>query len=482
MSEVRVRFAPSPTGYLHVGGLRTALYNYLFAAHHHGKVILRIEDTDQSRKVEGAVENLIESLEWAKIPFDEGPSQGGDYGPYYQSERLELYQKQAKQLVENGNAYPCFCSSEALDQMREEQTKKKLPIRYDGRCAKLPLEEVQQRVKSGETHVVRMKVDHSREDYLIQDLIRGEVRFPASQIDEQIIIKSDGFPTYHLANVVDDHEMKISHVIRGEEWLSSTPKHIQLYEYFGWEKPEFAHLPLLLNADRSKLSKRQGDVATEDYKKKGFLPESLGNFIALLSWTPKSGEDQEIFSFQEMVELFDLAKVSKAGAVFDQAKLQWVNQQYFKQKTDDELLGLLADFLPEYTQKTPREQLLKMVSTVRESLVTLGEIGTKLDLFYKEDLEITDPALLEIISTEDAQKVYQNFLEQLDGCDDFNGSLFPKVMKKVQKATGVKGKNLWGPMRIAITLVEHGPDLAKVIDVFGKEKCRQMVEKVLKND
>ena len=257
---IRVRFAPSPTGFLHVGGLRTALYNYLFAKHHNGKFILRIEDTDQSRKVEGAVENLIATLDWAGVHYDEGPHKEGRFGPYVQSQRLEIYHQHARLLVDQGNGYPCFCTSERLEQVRQKQVAMKLPSTYDRHCRDLPKEEVKGRLKSGESHVIRMKVPIGGE-MTFEDIIRGKVTIAHKILDDQVLVKSDGFPTYHLAVVVDDHLMNISHVIRGEEWLSSTPKHVLLYKYFGWETPQFAHLPLLLNPDRTKLSKRQGDVA-----------------------------------------------------------------------------------------------------------------------------------------------------------------------------------------------------------------------------
>ena len=272
MTNIRVRFAPSPTGFVHLGSLRTALYNYLFARHHKGTFILRIEDTDQARYTEGAVENLLETLQWAGLDYDEGPAREGEFGPYYQSERRQIYNTHVEQLLTDGHAYRCFCSEERLQKLREEQVAKKETPKYDGLCRKLPPDQAAERA-AHESHVIRLKIPEKGETK-VQDLIRGEVVFQNELIDDQVLLKSDGFPTYHLANVVDDHLMQISHVIRGEEWLLSMPKHILLYRYFGWEIPQFAHLPLLLNEDRSKLSKRQGDVAVEDYNKKGYLPQA----------------------------------------------------------------------------------------------------------------------------------------------------------------------------------------------------------------
>ena len=477
MSEYRLRFAPSPTGFLHVGGLRTALFNYLFARHFGGRFILRIEDTDQSRKVDGAVENLVESLHWAGLDFDEGPGVGGEYGPYIQSQRLHHYQKYAQQLLEQENAYPCFCTEEVLQQMREEQLARKEDTRYDGRCRHLTIDEGRKKLASGTPHVIRLKIDPTRQNYIVKDLIRGEIRFAPDQIDDQVLVKSDGFPTYHLANVVDDHLMGITHVIRGEEWLSSTPKHIQLYEYFDWDIPEFAHLPLLLNTDRSKLSKRQGDVATEDYKNKGYLSDCLLNFVALLGWNTQ--DDKEIFSMAELIENFSLERVGKSGAVFDTDKLRWMNQQYIKQKSPAELLDLLQPYLPDYTKQTDPEQLQKILGIVRDSLVVLPDITSRLDLFYNDSPELQDEDLIGRVKSEPYQQVYKGFVAQLEQTDTLTSENFGQIMKQVQKETGIKGKNLWIPLRIAITLVEQGPDLSAVVDIFGREKCLQMVKKVI---
>jgi len=476
----RVRFAPSPTGYLHVGGLRTCLFNFLFARNQGGKLILRFEDTDQSRKVEGAEENLVRSLEWAGIKFDEGPTQGGDFGPYVQSERLEIYKSHVDQLVDQGDAYPCFCTSEELDAMREEQIKRKRPPRYDGRCRKLSKEEAQKRIDEGVPHVVRMKIIHSKGDYQVKDRVRGHVNFSPTQIDDQVILKTDGFPTYHLASVVDDHLMQITHVIRGEEWLPSTPKHIQLYEYFGWEAPEFAHLPLLLNADRSKLSKRQGDVATEDFRDKGYLPEGLVNFVALLGWNP--GDEREIFSMDSLTDEFSMERVGKAGSVFDLQKLGWMNQQHIKNIETPELLEMLSPWMPEAAKAVEPERLLMMLQVVRDSLVLLSDIGDRLELFLTENPSTSDPALLEILKAEESKLVYQAFLTELETVDEINTDNFGALMKAVGKASGAKGKALWVPMRIALTLVEHGPELPLVAQIFAKNKCRAMVQQALEKN
>jgi len=297
--SIKVRFAPSPTGYLHVGGLRTALYNYLYAKKVGGKLVLRIEDTDQNRKIKNAEKLLISTFEKIGITFDEGPTQGGENGPYFQSERLPVYHKHIQQLLDEGNAYPCFCSAERLEKVRDKQRKNKETIIYDRNCLNKPIEVARERMKS-EPYVIRMKIPN--EDIVFYDVVREKVTIKSSELDDQVLLKTDGFPTYHLANVVDDHLMGITHVMRGEEWLPSTPKHILLYQFFGWKIPKFVHLPLLLNPDKSKLSKRQGDVAVEDYLEKGYLPETLINFVALLGWHPKN--DREFFTLEELEKEF----------------------------------------------------------------------------------------------------------------------------------------------------------------------------------
>jgi glutamyl-tRNA synthetase len=311
------------------------LYNFLFARNKGGKFILRIEDTDRNRYVEGAVDNLIDTLRWSGLDYDEGPGKEGSYGPYIQSERLDIYKQHVDELIKKHKAYNCFCSSERLLELKKEQEKNKQQSMYDKRCLFLPPDEVKKNLDSGSPYVVRMNVEKDN-IVTVNDLIRGTVEFNSNTIDDQILLKSDGYPTYHLANVVDDHLMAISHVIRGEEWLPSTPKHVLLYESFGWEKPAFAHLPLLLNPDKSKLSKRQGDVAVEDYRSKGYLKDALVNFVLLLGWNP--GDEKEFFDLNEMIELFSLERVNKSGAVFNIEKLNWLNAEHLRHKTNQELL------------------------------------------------------------------------------------------------------------------------------------------------
>ena len=376
---VRVRFAPSPTGYVHIGSLRTALYNYLFAKQHGGQYLLRIEDTDQTRYVEGAIENMIRVLKWAGIEHDEGAMltndgklvQRGDYGPYIQSERLEIYQKYIKQLIEKGHAYYCFCSKERLEDLREEQKAKGLTPKYDGKCRQYSLEEAQKRIEAGEDYVVRLKLPENQ-DILFEDLIRGTVVVNTNDLDDQVLMKADGYPTYHFAVVVDDHLMGITHVIRGEEWVISTPKHVYLYQAFGWPVPKFVHLPNILNKDKKKLSKRQGDVAVEDFRKKGYLPEGLVNYLALVGWSPE--DNQEIFQMEELIQKFSLDRVSKSGGIFDIDKLNWINAHHIKEASPERLAQLArphlidAGYLTEQEAAEKEEWIAEMMAVLKERI------------------------------------------------------------------------------------------------------------------
>ena len=380
--KVKTRFAPSPTGYLHIGGLRSALYAYLFAKQNKGKFILRIEDTDRSRYVEGAEIQIMNSLSKIGLKWDEGPylnndskiKEKGQNGPYFQSKRLKIYGKYVDMLLKSDNAYHCFCSEERLKKLREEQKNNNQPTKYDGSCRSLPKKEVAKKLSNNEEYVIRLKVPDKGE-IKFKDIIRGQVKFQMEDIDDQVILKSDGFPTYHLAVVVDDNLMDITHVIRGEEWISSTPKHILIYKALGWEIPEFAHLPLLLNKDRSKLSKRQGDVAVEDYFNKGYLVEALLNYIALLGWHPS--DDKEIFSLKELIKNFELKRVQKAGAIFDVNKLNWFNCHYISNKSEKEIIKLADKYLPDIDHKL----LIKILRLEKKRLETLDQIGDICSIF-----------------------------------------------------------------------------------------------------
>ncbi len=475
----RVRFAPSPTGYLHIGGLRTALYNYLFAKNQNGKFILRIEDTDRKRFVEGAIENLLETLNWAGIIFDEGPGIGGEYGSYIQSERLKIYKEQAEILLSNDKVYYCFCTQERLEKIREEQQKQKLPqIKYDKHCLSLSKSEIEENLHKQVPYVIRMNVEQNK---LISfdDLIRGEVSFDTNTIDDQVLIKSDGYPTYHLANVVDDHLMGITHVIRGEEWLSSTPKHILLYEYFNWKIPFFAHLPLLLNPDKSKLSKRQGDVAVEDYRAKGYLKEALINFVALLGWN--YGDDKEVYQIDELIKKFALDRVHKAGAVFNLEKLNWLNFEHLRSKPDTEVLILLRDEIVKSSFKNENysdEYLLKVIAAMKERVNFVNEYLTKSTYFFTAPDEYEEKNLQKRWK-EDSYNLLKNLFNEFSRLQFPSLKDYEDALDKTASESGVAKGRIIHPLRIALTGIGEGPGVFEILDILGKEEALKRINTAL---
>jgi glutamyl-tRNA synthetase len=520
---VRTRFAPSPTGLVHVGSLRTALYNYLFAKNNKGTFILRIEDTDRTRYVEGALENLLKTLKWGGLKFDEGPGKDGSYGPYIQSERTEIYRKYLQKLIDKGAAYPCFCTTERLDAMRERQMQLKQAPMYDRTCLKLSAEEIETKKKQGTPFVIRQKIPQGQK-LKFKDLIRGVVQFNTDTIDDQVLMKSDNFPTYHLANVIDDHLMEISHVIRGEEWLPSTPKHILLYDAFGWQKPEFAHIPLLLNKDKSKLSKRQGDVSVEDYINKGYLREAIINFISLLGWHPGKGEEKEIFSLEELVEAFSLEKVHKGGAVFDVEKLDWFNFQWQRklhfQRLDEiaktldpacsktlnrknepvyvfsgpgkenEFASARADLLLELCRNQLPPQWLAQKSLLSRALVTVEEKildkpaeAPKYLEFYFSVKDFPDDLLYNPKMAVDAAVAQKSLAEAHKWLGDFNdyGSItkIQEGLIALAGQLGLKNGQLLWPLRVALSGEQFSPGVFEIIHALGKDESLKRIKIVL---
>ena len=480
MKEVRVRFAPSPTGYLHVGGLRTALYNYLFAKNSGGKFILRIEDTDRNRYVEGAVEKLISSLKWCGLEYDEGPDAGGNYGPYMQSQRLDIYKNFADELISKGHAYYCFCTPERLTELKEEQARQKLPqAKYDKHCLALSKEEIESKLASATPYVIRLNVTPNQK-IIFDDIIREHVEFDSNNIDDQVLIKSDGYPTYHLANVVDDHLMEISHVIRGEEWLSSTPKHVLLYDFFGWEKPIFAHLPLLLNPDRSKLSKRQGDVAVEDYRDKGYLKEALVNFVALLGWN--AGDDKEFYYLNELVDCFSLKRVNKSGAVFDLEKLNWLNAEHLRKKTDEDLLSLLKEEIlnSQFSNLNYSDDyLLQVITAMKERVSFVKEYLTKSPYFFTAPTEYEEASRLKNWKPETPEHmiILKNAFANLNNPakEDYETAL-----KQTAADLNVGVGKLIHPLRLAVSGVSAGPGMYDLLFILGKEEVVKRIETAIK--
>jgi len=477
--SVRVRFAPSPTGYLHVGGLRTALYNFLFARHHGGTNIIRIEDTDRTRFVEGAQENLIDALKWAGIDYDEGPGFGGNKGPYIQSERTELYRHHAQQLVDNGNAYYAFDTPEELAEMREKQKKSGLPYRYDRSSMKtvftLGEEKTKQMVDDGVPYTIRLKVPQAGE-IRFSDIIRGEVVVPARDVDDQVLLKADGFPTYHLANIVDDYSMDITHVIRGEEWLPSTPKHVLLYDAFGWKRPQFAHLPLLLNADGSKLSKRQGDVAVEDYRNKGYDPEAFVNFVALLGWNP-SGE-REIYSMKEFIDAFNIEKVNKGGAVFDLRKLDWMNGEYLKAKDPLIIAKEIESKVRQLGWNQDLEYISKVVQLLRER-VDFAHSIPKFGAYMFEIPEQWEEDYYQKFWNNDSRGMIEPIIDKYRESNDWTHTYLEQITKDHIKSEGLKMGKVLNTLRLMVTRQHVGAGLFETMEILGKSGTLKRIDSFL---
>jgi nondiscriminating glutamyl-tRNA synthetase len=490
--SVRVRFAPSPTGYVHIGSLRTALYNYLFAkGNENGKYILRIEDTDRTRLVEGAVENMLEAMEWAGVNHDEGPvlldgqiSETGDFGPYVQSDRLEIYKKHIETLLEKGHAYYCFCTKERLDQVREQQKANGETPKYDGHCRDIDLEEARKRAAAGESYVIRLKLPVNR-DIMFDDVVRGKVVVNTNDVDDQVLIKTDGFPTYHFAVIVDDHHMGITHVIRGEEWLPSTPKHVYMYEAFGWDAPRYVHLPNILNSEKKKLSKRHGDVAVKDFKEKGYLPEALVNYISLLGWSPE--DNSEIMSIEEIISKFSLERVSKSGGVFDVEKLNWINSHYLKEADLDRLTELASRYFVEggYVSKDEIKDkwdwMKSIISATREKLDYLKQVVDYIPLFLGETVDMEDENAKEMVELEHVPDMLEVFKGKILESEELTKDSTKKILKAVQKETGHKGKNLFMPVRVAVSGQCHGPDLNEMLVILGKDLISKRIDFVKNN-
>lgn len=493
-SKIRVRFAPSPTGEPHIGNIRSALFNWLFARHHNGEFILRIEDTDRNRIVEGSLEKILESLKWLGLDYDEGP--------YFQSERLDIYKKYAEQLLKEGKAYYCFCTPERLKKMRQAQTAKKQAPRYDRLCLSLSEKEIKRNIAAKIPYTIRLKIPEGKTKF--KDLIHGEIIFQNKEIDDQILLKSDGYPTYHLANVIDDHLMKISHVIRGEEWLSSTPKHIILYQALNWNPPEFAHLPIILGPDKSKLSKRHGAASVLEYRRLGYLPKALINFMVLLGWNPKT--EREIFSPEELIEQFSLDKIQKSGAVFNIQKLDWINGQYIRKLDLDNLTNFCIPYLEkagliERSQKPKTKSqkynskfkiiktdeiisfdwLKSVVALEQERMKKLSEVGELTEFFFVDKLYY-EPELLVWKKTS-----FSETKENLDEIEktlynvknaDFAENGLKNALKDLINKKG-RGEILW-PLRAALSGRRASPGPYEIAQVLGKEKVLKRIREAKK--
>lgn len=498
----RVRFAPSPTGPLHIGGVRTALYNYLFAKKNHGTFLLRIEDTDQTRFVEGAEAYIIEAFQWLGIKFDEGVGIGGDYGPYRQSERKAMYKPYAEQLVRDGWAYYAFDTPESLDAKRKEAEAAKKTFQYDAstrmgmvNSLTLPAEEVERRLAAGEHYVVRFKYPDNI-DIHVHDLVRGEVVINSSLLDDKVLYKSDGMPTYHLANIVDDHTMKITHVIRGEEWLPSAPLHVMLYKAFGWEAPQFAHLPLLLKPDgNGKLSKRDGDRLgfpvfplqwtdpksgdiSSGYRESGYLPEAVINMLALLGWNP--GNDQELMSLQELIDAFSIEKISKAGAKFSLDKAKWFNHEYIQMKSADELYPYFEKILEKKQISCNADYVKNVIELIKDRLNFINDFWEQACYFFEAPTEY-DPQALKKRWKEGTGAHLKVIDDMLMSFQPFDRQKAQDTVMQYIQDNGLNMGQILNSVRIALVGTARGPELFTMIELMGTEETHRRIQRAIEN-
>ncbi len=494
VNRIRTRIAPSPTGMPHVGTALQALLNFVYAKKNNGKFIVRIEDTDQKRFVEGSEEAIYDALDWLGLKEDESPRIGGPFEPYKQSERLDIYKKYAQYLVDKGHAYYCFCSKERLDKLREEQKKQHKPPMYDGHCRHLSKQEVEENLKRGKPYVIRLKVPKN-ETIIVNDLLRGEVKFDSNVVDDQVLLKSDGFPTYHLAVVVDDHLMKISHTVRGEEWLPSAPKHVLLYKFFGWQMPIFVHLPTLRNKDRSKLSKRKGHTSLIWYRANGYLPQALKNFLALLVWLPKN--QQEVFSQDVLLKEFDFKDIKVTGPIFDTKKLDWFNGLYIRKLTLDELFSYVKNWIKwvlenDYVDNQIKEKVGVINSWLKKDevlfkgalnlahkrLVKLLDLFDLIDFYFKDSLVYDKDDLLQ----NSPKKDILNFLKQVVSLEDNfykDSKTWELKIRSLADLNDLTHKSGFMSMRSALTSKKYTPPLWDMIKVMGLDMTRRRLNSAI---
>lgn len=472
---VRVRFAPSPTGFLHVGGARTALFNWLFAKHNKGKFILRIEDTDAARSTKEAEEQILDALKWLGLDWDEGPLVGGPHEPYYQSQRMEIYKKFIAQLLNEGKAYPCYCTSEELDVRREDMKKKGEVPRYDGRCRDLTDDEKNKLKKEGRSEVIRFK--WTKPVLPFKDAIHGDINFGEHQYDDFVILKTDGNPTYNFSCVVDDHSMEITHVIRGDDHITNTPRQIALYEALGFSPPTFAHIPLILGPDKARLSKRHGAVGLMEYKKEGYLPEALMNFISLLGWSP--GNNKEIMSEEELISSFSLERIISRNAVFNKEKLDWMNGSYIKDLPAEKLLEHVLPYFKEagfINEKTDKEKLIKMMELYKPRTRTLCQIVDNADFFFQDKLSYDEEAINKFLKRDYVPLLLDKVEERLEQLQSFHFQDIEKTLRELAEELKMKGADFIHPLRVAITGKSVSPPLFEVMELLGKGKTLERIK------
>jgi glutamyl-tRNA synthetase len=479
-NDIRVRFAPSPTGYLHIGGVRTALFNYLFAKHHGGTFILRIEDTDRSRFVPEALEEIESSLRWLGLDWDEGPGRGGEFGPYTQSERASLYKSFAGQLLAKDAAYRCFCTPERLAQVREAREKQKQPTSYDRFCRDMKPEKTRQLLDAGMPHVVRLKTP-LHQDIVFHDAIRGAIEYKSEVLDDLVLLKSDGLPTYHLASVVDDHAMRITHVLRGEEWIASTPRHLLIYQAFEWKPPAFAHLPVILAPDGGKLSKRKGAVSVMDYKKAGYLPKALVNFLAFLGWSP--GDDREKMTCDELIASFSLERVTPKAAVLDEKKLEWMNGVYMQEANvdsiiDDVIARWKALGFVSADADTNDSYLRSVVGLLKDRSKKLEELAHNAEYFFKDPDQYEAKAVKKHFKG-GALDVLKQLTARFEKCESFDEKSLEDLYRDHVEENQISAGKLIHPTRLAVSGVSFGPGLFEMLALIGKERVISRMKKAI---
>ncbi len=472
--KVRTRFAPSPTGFMHIGNLRSALYSYLIAKHFDGEFILRIEDTDQNRKVDGAIDFIYETCNLCGINFDEGPNNPGKYGPYIQSQRKEIYLKYAKELIDKGKAYYCFCDEKRLNFLRQKAEKRKQAFMYDGHCKNLSKEEIEKNLKENVPYVIRFSMPKEGVSSF-EDVVFGKIEVDNSVLEDIVLIKSDGYPTYNFANVVDDHLMNITHVSRGNEYLMSTPKYNHIYDAFGWEKPTYIHMPTVNGSDNKKLSKRNGDASFMDLYNEGYLPEAVINYLALLGWS--SENNKEIFTKEELIKEFDMSRIGSSPSIYDVKKLNWFNSHYIKELSLEKLKNLTLPFLKEaYNLKDKSEEWINELILLHQNYIDFGkEIVDATKMFFEENIELEKEAKEFMESDEKINNTIKEFTKHIESID-WTIENIKEAIDKTKETSGNKGKLLFMPIRIKTTGIMHGPDLASTLHLLGKEKVLQRLK------
>jgi nondiscriminating glutamyl-tRNA synthetase len=476
--KTRVRFAPSPTGHLHIGNVRTAILNWLFAKNTGGKFILRIEDTDRERSADKYIDQICEDLRWLGLNWDEGPDVGGPHQFYRQSQRLAIYKEYAQKLLDEGKAYYCFCTPQELEEMKKQSLTRGGTIKYNQKCLHLTDEQKQAYLAEGRKPAIRFIVPP--QEIIFNDIVKGELSFDGNNIGDFVIVRGEEIPTYNFAAVVDDGLMEITHIIRGDDHVSNTPKQILIYQALGFSLPKFVHIPMILGPDRTRLSKRHGATSIDYYRYSGYLPEVIINFLSLLSWSSVSGE--EILSIKQLIKEFDFKRISKAAAIFDIEKLNWMNGYYIRQLDVDRLTEYALPYLKQANYPVEDfESTGKIMSLLQSYLDYMDQVIEQAAIFYQDSVSIVDPEARMITRKDSSRRIFWSFLRGLDTIEELDANLFRKMMMTVQNETGIMGKDLWVPIRIALTGKLHGPELPHIAEILGKEKCTKFVKSAISN-